>query len=383
MRYRETPAVVFAGGGHAHLYSLLRTGCLVKRGCKVVLVNPTPYLYYSGMATGVVSYTYSPEEDRLDVRRLVERGGGRFVEGRVERVIREEQTLLLEDGRRVSYSVASFCMGSDVSDGGLSKDGERIIPVKPVENMVEIRDRLLQMSPNSGRRVLVVGGGAAGCEVAANAANLMRERGIGDGVSVAEAGPSLLPDAPEKARREIQGYLESRGVEVLLNSTVAAYEADVAMLEDGREIEADLLVRATGLAARPVFLRSRGSLATGDDGGLWVDRYLRSISDRRLFGGGDSISFRGESLPRLGVFAIRQGPVLFHNLQATLLGGSLKPFEPQRRYLCVLNLGDGTGLAIYGPLVWRGRSAMALKHAIDRRFMNEYRAGPELSEDSA
>ena len=49
--------------------------------------------------------------------------------------------------------------------------------------------------------------------------------------------------------------------------------------------------------------------------------------------------------------SIRQGPVLFHNLQAYLGGEPLKKFKPQKIYLYILNLGDGTGLAIYGPLV--------------------------------
>ena len=107
-------------------------------------------------------------------------------------------------------------------------------------------------------------------------------------------------------------------------------------------------------------------------GGLWVDRYLRSVSDGRIFGGGDAICFRGESLPRLGVFAIRQGPVLYHNIRATLRGEALGEFEPQRRFLYILNLADDTGLAIYGSLVWRGRSAWRLKRAIDKRFIRQY-----------
>jgi NADH dehydrogenase FAD-containing subunit len=77
----------------------------------------------------------------------------------------------------------------------------------------------------------------------------------------------------------------------------------------------------------------------------------------RIFGGGDSISFRGEAITRLGVFAIRQGPVLFHNLRAIRKGEPLKEFEPQRTYLYVLTLGHYEGLAIYGPLVWRGAAA--------------------------
>jgi NADH dehydrogenase FAD-containing subunit len=91
-----------------------------------------------------------------------------------------------------------------------------------------------------------------------------------------------------------------------------------------------------------------------------------------LFGGGDAIFFRGARLPGLGVHAIRQGPILFHNIQAYLLGEAPKAFVPQQRYLYVLNLGDGSGLGIRGDFSWRGYSAMTLKNFIDQRFINEY-----------
>ncbi len=54
-------SIVFAGSGHAHLYSLTRVGELVRRGFDVTLVDPSPHLCYSGMATGVLSGTYAPK----------------------------------------------------------------------------------------------------------------------------------------------------------------------------------------------------------------------------------------------------------------------------------------------------------------------------------
>lgn len=340
-------------------------------GVRVVLVNPSRYLYYSGMATGVISGDYAPEEDRIDVRRLVERGGGRFVQGRVSEVRPRERVIVLKSGELVPYDLTSFCLGSEMAEG-FSNSGGRVVPVKPVENAVEIRDRLLGHRGASGPRVLVVGGGAAGCEVAANAASLMARRGMKGRVMLGEAGPTLLEGSPRKARRVIHRYLEERGVKVLLECTVLSYESGVVQTGSGLTLEADLVVPAVGTVPRDVFLGSRPPVATGEDGGLWTNHYLQSISDPRIFGGGDTISFRGAALPRLGVFGVRQGPVLFHNLLAAFGDGPLKKFTPQKRYLYVLNLGDGTGLAVYGPVAWSGRSALALKHTIDRRFVRRY-----------
>ncbi|WP_047864526.1 NAD(P)/FAD-dependent oxidoreductase [Rubrobacter aplysinae] len=368
------PTIAFAGGGHANLYSLRRAGELAGRGFDVVLVNPSPYLYYSGMATGVVSGLYAEEQARIDVRRLAEGGGGRFVEGRVERVLPGE--LLLEGGGRVSFDAASFNLGSETpDDGGDAGDGEAVIPVKPVANAARIRDRVLTlMQSGDAPRVLVAGGGAAGCEVAANLLALTEVTKVAEGrvrLTLAEAGEGLLPDSPARAGRVMRDSLEGRGAEVLLESPVRRMGEGVARA--GKlEIPYDLFVSAVGLAPTGAFLRSArfgADLLTGADGGLWVNRYLQSVSQPALFGGGDSVAFRGGTLPTLGVFAVRQAPVIFHNLQAFLRGEPLRAYEPQRHYLYVLNLGDGTGLAVYGPLVYRGRAALALKHRIDSRFV--------------
>ncbi len=353
------PTIALAGGGHAHLYSLRRTGELTARGFDVALVNPSPHLYYSGMATGVISGAYEPSETRVDVRSLVKEGGGRFVEGRVDRVLDGE--LLLEGGETVAFDTASFNLGSATPRvAGLGDD----IPVKPVENAERIRELTLA-GRGRASRVLVAGGGAAGCEVAANLLALPVEVRL----TLAEAGDRLLPESPARAGKVMRDFLRERGAKVLLDSPVESV-ADGEARAGGREIPYDLLVSAVGLSPTDVFRRSDGpDLLTGEEGGLWVNRHLQSVSDSRLFGGGDSVAYRGERLPRLGVFAVRQAPVIFHNLQAVLRGEPLRSYEPQRRYLYILNLGDGTGLAVYGSLVYRGRLALMVKHRIDSRFV--------------
>ena len=168
----------------------------------------------------------------------------------------------------------------------------------------------------------------------------------------------------------MRGHLRDLGVDLILGRQGVAVNGG-AVLENGEEIRADLVLAATGVDPPDVFARS--GLATGDDGALWVDRHLRSPNDHRIFGGGDAVAFRGGRLPQFGVYAVRQGPVLYRNLQATLRGEPLRSYRPQGRYLYVLDLGDGTGLAIYGPLTNRSRPALRLKHLIDRRFVREYR----------
>ncbi len=363
--------IVLAGGGHAHLYSLARTRELIRRGFDVTLVDRSPHLYYSGMATGVISGVYAPDEHRIDVRRLVEKGGGTFVEARVTEIRSDDREFVLETGDSVPYDAASVCLGSEVPWDDLAGSEAGAIRIKPVGNTRDIRRRLLTFGEDRAPKVLVVGGGAAGCEVAANTLALLGRLGLEGELTIAQESESLLPDAPKRAQEQILRFLRERDARVLTSTRVTRLGDGVAWTADGHKIPCDLPVLAVGVSPPDVFRTSR--LPTGGDGGLWVERHLRSIGDERLFGGGDCVSFRGEALPKLGVFAVRQGPVIFHNLQAALKGEPLAEYKPQKRFLYILNLGDGTSLAVYGPLVWRGRLSWRIKHRIDKRFVEEYR----------
>ncbi|CAA9408302.1 MAG: NADH dehydrogenase-like protein / Selenide,water dikinase [uncultured Rubrobacteraceae bacterium] len=356
------PTIALAGGGHANLHTLRRAGELTRRGFDVVLVDPSEHLHYSGMATGVLSGSYKPGENRIGIRSLVERGGGRFVRGKVAEVLHRDRLLLLEDGRTIRYDAVSFCLGSETRGGGGT------VPVKPVSNLEGVRGRLLAPEVGEPFRIAIVGGGAAGCEVAANLAALARDAGSGAEMTLVEAAPDLLPKSPKTARRIMTEHLRHLGVRVILGQP--ARLGSGAGLIDGIDLRADLTLAATGVAPPDLFTRS--GLATGDDGAMWVDRHLRSPNETRIFGGGDSVAFRGGRLPQFGVYAVRQGPVLYRNLQAVLRGEPLSTYRPQRRYLYVLDLADGTGLAIYGSLTNRSRPALRLKRRIDRRFMQQY-----------
>jgi hypothetical protein len=52
---------------------------------------------------------------------------------------------------------------------------------------------------------------------------------------------------------------------------------------------------------------------------------------------------------------------------------AFRAFHPQRRFLQILNMGDGTGLAARGHWVWHGKLTLRLKDWIDRRFVATHR----------
>jgi NADH dehydrogenase FAD-containing subunit len=365
--------VILVGAGHAHLHALKAAAGFAERGHEFVAVAPGRF-WYSGLATGMLGGLYPPELDQVDVGALAARGGGRLIEARVARIDTAARRVHLEGGAVLGYDALSLNLGSAPPAIPADSD-EDVYAAKPIPRLHALRlelERRFRSGPGRAVRVAVAGGGVTACELAANVAALACRRGGRVAVSILAAGEDVLGQVPAPARRRVLESLRRRGVAVVRNARVVRIAGGRAILESGGHAPFDLLVNATGLKPNPL-VRGTG-LPVDGAGALRVDAHLRSIADPAVHGGGDCVAVAGHALPRVGVYAVRQAPVLARNLLAALEGAPPARFVPQRRFLWIMNLGDGTGLAVRGGFWWQGRSAFRLKHAIDRRFLRQYQA---------
>jgi len=161
---------------------------------------------------------------------------------------------------------------------------------------------------------------------------------------------------------------------------VESIESSHIKLEDGSTSDADIIFVATGVTPSSLF--SESGLPTGEDGGLLVNDCLQCVDYPEIFGGGDCIKVQGRDLARAGVYAVRQNPVLLHNLSAALEAKPLQRFNPgSPDFLLIVNLGDSTALLRKGKWIWNGSMAFKLKDFIDRRFMRKFQLSGELEEE--
>lgn len=369
--------LVFVGGGHAHLTSLVNLGDYTARGHRVTLVSPVERHYYSGMGPGMLSGMYEPREIRFNVKRLAEERGARFVLGKAQTVDPEKQTVTLEDESEISYDVVSFNTGSFVPLDLFENSTETVYPVKPIVNLLKARKAIFDRIKAGAPHLVVVGGGAAGFELSGNIERLVRRNG-GRALITLVAGRKLLPDFPEKARRLALESLTERGVEVIEGARVERADGGTLVLSDGRTIPFDLVFPAVGVRSYPIFENS--GLPTAQDGALLVTRRLHSIAYPNIFGGGDCVTLEDRKLDRVGVYAVRQNDILRKNLLVALEGGTMETFSPQDVYMLIFNPGDGTGLFVRKSWVWKGKSAFWLKDYIDRSFMKKFRVSGELED---
>jgi NADH dehydrogenase FAD-containing subunit len=369
--------LVLVGGGHAHMTVLLRLGEFTGRGHRVTLVSSSAHHYYSGMGPGMLSGLYEPRQVRFNIRKMAEDRGAVFIEDNAVRIDPVEKVIRFGSGGELNYDIASFNTGSRVPTGPFPAESDGIIPVKPIINLYRARKEILAGLARKDLRIAVIGGGAAGVEIAANLWRLCRRQPHRGEIHLV-GGSRILGRFPDKVRTLALDSLQKRGISVLEGVRARGAADGAVTLSDGATLPADFLFMASGVEPSRLFADS--GLATGADGGLLVNTFLQSTAHPELFGGGDCITLSGTPLVRVGVYAVRQNPVLFHNLMATLEGEALQPFRDLGDYLLIMNMGDGTGIAWKKERVWNGCLGFRLKDYIDRRFMRKFQVSGELDE---
>jgi NADH dehydrogenase FAD-containing subunit len=348
---------------------LKRLADFTAAGHRVTVIGPGPHHYYSGMGPGMLSGIYRPEEIRFNVKHMALSRGAGFIEDAVVRVDPEKKELHRQRGDTIPYDVASFNTGSGVPVDGRLAAHEAVIPVKPIEKLLEARQRIIEALGQRKLSIVVAGGGPAGLEIAANLRRLVKDAAGAAEITLV-AGQRLLADFDPAVRGKAVRGLVRLGIRLVEGQRVEDAEARSVRTTSGERRPCDFLFMAVGVQPSPLFRDS--GLPVGPDGGLLVNRYLQSVAHPGIFGGGDCIRFEPQPIARVGVYAVRQNPVLLQNLRRALAGGELIAFTPQKEYLLAFNMGDGTAVVRWKALAFDGRLGFLLKDYLDRSFMRRF-----------
>jgi len=364
---------VLVGGGHAHVQVIRRWMMRPLAGVRLTVVLDRPEAVYSGMVPGFVAGDYAARELEIDVVPLARRAGARVVLAAATGLDPKAKRIALEGRPALSYDVASLDVGSTVRGLDLPGVREHALATRPIRSFVDrLEARLAVAGGGDPLRVVVVGAGAAGVELSFTLEARLRSAGRSARVALIGDSRELLPGASRGLARAAEAEARRRGIAVRLEARVARVREGALELVGEREpLSCDLAVWATG-AAPPALLAAVAAPRDGD-GFVRVSETLQSVASEDLFAVGDCAALDAHAwLPKAGVYAVREGPLLDHNLRARLEGRTLQSYRPQRDFLALLNLGERRalggkwGIAASGAAVWR------LKDAIDRRFVARF-----------
>ena len=366
--------LVLIGAGHAHVQVLRRLVMEPDPTVHVTVITDQARAIYSGMIPGLVAGQYQSHEVTIDVVPLARRAGAAVVLAAAVKVD-DVQRAVVVDGDRppVRYDVCSIDIGSTVSDADLSGVGQHAVPTRPIGALSDrIALRLAELlTLDRPIRVVVVGAGAAGVELAF--AMRARVQSIGKKAEVCVVSASERPrvGGGERGTRRVLAAFKRRGISYRGGVRVAEVREDSVLGEDGTALSSDLTLWAGGAASHR--LAQLSGLPVDDSGWLLTTPDLQVVGHPNLFAAGDCAVFAdGPKVPRAGVYAVRAGPVLADNVLARLASRPLRAYRPQRHFLALLNTCDGSAIGTRGIWVGEGSSLGRLKDWIDRRFMEKF-----------
>ncbi len=208
---------------------------------------------------------------------------------RVEAIAPRSQAIITADGQRLEYSMLLLCTGSRVRPLTGAPEGLRGVHyLRTVEDSERLAEELVP-----GRRLVVIGGGFIGLEVASSAL----KRGLD--VTVVEREPALLERVlPAPIAAKVAALHAASGVKTRLGAAVSHIHGNGAVknvqLADGGELPAELVVIGVGIIPNTELAETAGA-ASSD--GVVVDEYCRTTLEN-VYAAGDVTNHYNSILER-------------------------------------------------------------------------------------
>jgi pyridine nucleotide-disulfide oxidoreductase family protein len=362
--------LVLIGGGHAHLSVLEALAHKQPPHVEVTLITPCTHQNYSGMLPGWIAGHYALSDCQIDLQALVQAAKATLTLDNVVGIDAIGNTVQLANGEHVGYDWLSIDIGSETETAGLERLGNKLLPVKPLDNFFKQWPLTIAQAKAQGTLNLVVAGaGAAGVELVLAARFALQQAGVQAKVTLIGSEHGVLKGHHPRVQERLLAYAKSVGVTVHLQRALGTPEG--VLLADGQLVPADWVIAATGARA-PAWLQS-SALARDASGYILVDAHHRSISHPRVFAAGDICARPQSNLSRSGVHAVRAGPVLARNLLAALRAEALHAtYAPRTKSLYLLACGPRYAIASWGQWSAQGAWVWYWKNWIDRRFIKRF-----------
>jgi len=380
--------LLLLGGGHSHAIALKEWGMNPLSDIRVILLNDVAYTPYSGMLPGQVAGFYDYEDTHIDLRRLARFAGSEFCIDQAVGLDVAQKQVICQSRPPIAFDYLSIDIGSTPNTITIPGANRYAIPAKPVSHFLPQWDRIVaqvQQAPQQPISLSIVGGGAGGVELAfniqAHLARCFRQAHQPEThleLHLFHRGDTLLSGHNPGASRRVEKALKQRGVQLHLGETVKEVTETQVICDSGLNIKCDVVFWVTQASAPP-WLKDC-DLKTDEKGFILVENTLQSLSHDFIFAAGDIATMADSPHPKAGVFAVRQGKPLIHNLRNIILNQSLQNYHPQKRYLALLGTGNRSAIASWGKLSWQSPLLWLWKDKIDRKFMDRFRDLPAKME---
>ena len=283
-----------------------------------------------------------------------------FLRNCLTKISFKEKILEFSDELKLSYEYLIVCTGSIPNSFLIKGVDENCYFFNDFNDLNKLNYFLKEsQKTQSSKKLFIVGGGPSGVELACKIKDIFKEQFE---INVIEKSNEILNRSKIFNREQAESALESRKINVLLNSTVKEVsdtKISISYEDKITSFDKDIVIWTAGVKPNLSYLPTED--ITKKYGRILVNNNLQIENYDNCFAIGDISIIEGmEDLPITAQVAMQEGKHLARNLALLIKGEDLLPFEFQDNgEMISLGIGEasisGLGVTLSGKLAFEAR----------------------------
>ncbi len=340
--------IVIIGGGFGGIScakELLRKIQRKNSEAKVTLISEHNYFLFTPMLHEVATGGISRENIIIPINTMFHAPQFSFMKEKVSGIDTKHKQVICEQCC-ISYDVLILATGSKAHFFSIPGAEEYAIPLRTLQNANTIKNRIIKqlekavILQNAEKRekemtFAIIGGGPTGVELAgeisefidafvkSHKGKIKREEIT---LLLVHRGKEILDMLPAYYSAQCRKRLEKLGVQMCLQSEVAAVEKERIILKDKTKKEAALIFWTAGFAANtiPIDKKTYKSYSINSKGNVFFEhkkeKTKKNSGDKNIFALGDcsTLIVNETKVPMLAQVAVRQAPIIANNVLFSL-----------------------------------------------------------------
>ena len=312
--YKKSVCII--GGGFGGLYTALKLDDISNGNIAITLVDAKQNFVFLPLLYELAINTASENEVAPQYDVLLKNSNIKFINEKVKNIDPVTNTVLFDMDKEICYDQIVLAVGSQPRLDIIPGAKEFSIPFYSINDAYNLRGRLNELSNDDKIiRVVVLGGGYSGVEVATSVAEYLGKRNAV--VTIIDRNECIMNSSPMHNRVTAEKSLISYGISINVNTDVKRVsKSSVTVVNqlsnEEFDIPADLVISTCGV--QPNKLIQSLNLRKDKYGRILTNRSLQSLDNPNIFALGDCSSINNMALPSTAQVAMQQSEIVAKNL---------------------------------------------------------------------